>query len=367
MRSRCALLVVLFIACAAPALVAQTATAQMVTFRIKLTLSADNRQQAGSSAQPGVNAQERSGPGVAYVTGAGTTMQIRIQVIDENGSTLGEQSPDSEGSATFEVVGQIQKGNVRIYPTYRVRVFGPEIEEVWAEGVEPGRSDRMLMMQVRRKGEKPATAKDKSMVSASALKIPRKAQKELDAGNEALGNGKLDKAREHFDRATQIYPQFDQAWNNLGVVRMKQGDRAGGQQAFEAALKINDKFARAYVNLARLALQDNDYKQASELLKKSLSTEPLNAEALSMACQADFLAGNLEQVVSNARKLHTIPHDGQALGHYAAGSALQQLNRPSEAITEYTLFLKEAPQSPLTLKAREAISELGKQVQVESH
>jgi tetratricopeptide (TPR) repeat protein len=228
--------------------------------------------------------------------------------------------------------------------------------------VQPAAGDRVLMMTIRRKGEKPLPKSPKGIVSATGLTVPKGAQKELDKGNKALVENQIEQAKLHFTKAIELYPQFDQAYNNLGVVLIKTGDTAGGRKAFEKALELNDKFARAYVNLAKIELKDNQYEPAILLIDKSLSVEPLNSEAISVGCQGYLLTSRYEEVVAAARKLHSLPHDGMALCHFAAGVALANLKRPTDAITEYNLYLNEAkPSDALVSKARDAIEELNKQ------
>lgn len=338
---------------------------QYVTFRVRVTFQDGSAitSAGGTNAQgtPGADSKNRStGGGQAHLDSM-TALQIRVQVYSDDGSNL-EAFPNSEGVAEFRVLGSTVKSGVRIFPPYRVRVSGPEIEEQWAEGVEAGGSDRFLNMEIRRKGEKPKSKSDKGMVSAAGLKIPSAAQKEFDKGNKALSDNKLDLAKEHVNKAITLYPQFDQAYNALGVVLLKSGDAVGGKKAFEKAVELNDKFAGAYVNLAKLSMQEKQYDNAISLLNKSLSVEPMNAEAISTICLASSMTEKYEDVAVASRKLHGLPHDGMALCHFAAGVAFTNLKRSTDAITEYNLFLGESkPNDPLVPKARDALEELNKQ------
>jgi tetratricopeptide (TPR) repeat protein len=346
--------------------VSSLAQDQYVEFRIHVSFQTNLSNSTGSTngqGTAGADSKNRSDSGPPGRMDSMSAMQMTIQVMDsEGGGVIAEGSPNSEGVAKFTVLGSAVRGGRRLIPNYRVRIFGSEIEEEWADGVQPGGGDRNLMMSVRRKGEKPAGKTDKGMVSASGLKIPPKADKELEKGNKALADNKLDAAKEHINKAIEIYPQFDQAYNMLGVVLLKTGDAAGGKKAFEKAVELNDKFARAYVNLAKLSMQEKQYDQAITLINKSLSVEPMNPEAVSTICLASSMTSKFEDVAANSRKLHALPHDGMNLCHFAAGVALTNLKRSTDAITEYNLYLSEAkPNDPLIAKARDAIEELNKQ------
>ncbi len=284
-----------------------------------------------------------------------TNMDVRIAVLGESGETLFEDSPNSEGIATFTVPTMVLSSQgQRLFPSYRLRVFGAGIQEQFIDNVQPGSGDRMVNVTVYRKGEKVTGG---GLVSATALKVPGKAEKEYDRGAKALTENKLDEARDHFEKAVAIYPQYDAAYNGLGVTLMKSGQPEKGRAAFEKAIEVNDKFAAAYVNLARIEGSAQHYDEAANLLNRSLSSEPLNPDALSLLCQYDLLAGKYNDIPDLAKKLHSVPHDGQALCHYAAGNALETLGKPDEALVEYVLFVKEAPpDSKLVASARDAMS-----------
>jgi tetratricopeptide (TPR) repeat protein len=314
----------------------------------------------------GVNSQDRGGAGGTHSTSLAANMQIRVQVINESGVVEAEGTPDSEGNANFKVLGSYTGSKGTQFATYRVRVFGSEIEEAFADNVEPGRADRMLNITIRKKGEK-AVKGGKGTVSAAGLKIPGKAEKELEKGTVALADGKLEAARDHFQKAIDAYPKYEVAYNNLGVVLMKQGDTTGGQQAFEKALSINDKYAGALVNLAKIKVQEKNYAEAMTMLKSSLSSEPLNPEALSNICRTGIMAQEYQAVIDAAKTIHGVPqHEVDPICHFAAGLAYRNLHQTQEAIDEYILYVKEAgTNAELVAQAREAIVELNKQAHTE--
>lgn len=329
----------------------------LVEFRVNIVWANGSSlsSQQGTVGMPGVTGRQREAGGGTAPSNTVTNMDIRVRLIGESGATLSEQSPNSEGVVTFTAVGSTTFNGNRVFPTYQLRVFGSQIEEVFLESVQPGLADRFVTVRIHRKGEKSGPG---GMVSAANLKIPSKAERELEKGSKELSADKLPEARAHFEKAIAIYPQYDMAYNSLGVTLMKMGDSDGGRKAFEKSVEVNDKFAPGYVNLARIQANEKKYDDSAMSLMRSLSIEPLNAEALSLLCQMDLLRGKYEAVPENARKLHSIPHEGQALGHYAAGNALEHLNNPQEAIVEYTLFLKEDPTSNLAQSAQEAITRL---------
>jgi len=330
---------------------------QMVQFKVILLWS--NGSSFGDkqdvSGMPGVQGTSREGGSGQPVTGNSVSnMSIRIAILNDVGQTIAEASPSSQGDATFNVIAAVTNNRgLRQSAIYRVRVTGSGIEEENIENVEPGSQDRVLTVKIRRKGEKGEPGG--GVISADSLKIPKKAEKEYERGNKALEDKKLPEAKDHFERAVALYPQYDVAYNGLGATLLQLGDVPGGQQAFEKSIQVNDKFAGGYRNLALIAAQQKDFVKAAAYLEKSLSLEPLNPDALSRLCQFDYILGKDTAVPELAKKVHSVPHTGQELAHFAAASSLERMNKPDEAIGEYTLFLKEAPQSNLAPNAKAGI------------
>jgi tetratricopeptide (TPR) repeat protein len=196
------------------------------------------------------------------------------------------------------------------------------------------------------------------MVSAARLTVPEKAQKEFRKGSEATEKKEWEKAKSHFEAAIALYPDFDVAYNGLGVALSALGDTKSARPAFEKAIKVNDGFAEAYRNLARIALAERDYQEVDNLLTRSLSTEPLNAWALSYSAYAELQLHKFEDAILHARKAHSIPHAGLASVHIVAGLALEADHRSGEAVEEFRTYLSEDPNGHDAARAKEKIAKL---------
>ncbi len=65
---------------------------------------------------------------------------------------------------------------------------------------------------------------------------------------------------------TANYPQDYRAWNNIGTSFYREGDLNKAMQAYNRALQVKAQAPEANVNLALLALNENDTGKAEELL-----------------------------------------------------------------------------------------------------
>ena len=338
----------------------------VVTSKIQIRLSySDGSDFLPAQGTPGTNSESRSAGTGDQVTGTSTALQIRVQLQDAFGSVVEERSPNSDGTIEFKV-GYETRGRagstpgITATPAYRVRVFGPEIEEAMVDGVDPFHGETHLEIPLRRKstdavkGGKPSGA----MVSLARLKVPDKARKELDKGNDLLRDKDFSGAEARFRKAIEIFPDYDQAYNNLGVLFMQTGKPDDARQNFQKAIAINDKFARAYTNLGKLDILEKKYDEGDQLLRKSIQADPTNAETFALAAQCAYFTKHYEDAVTDARQLHALPHGEFGYAHFLAARSLEQLQRSNDAAAEYKLFLKESPSSPNAPSARAALARL---------
>jgi tetratricopeptide (TPR) repeat protein len=326
------------------------ATAQICDNRSPLTtvqiqlMFGDDAREAGLSNH---DVSQHSDSAGARKLSFDSSSDIRVQVSEQVGGVVADVMPSAEG----KVVVNLCKNN-----RYSLRVTGSDIQEVTIDSLQPNRGDKLLNIVLHPKLTKEQRKAREASVSANRLRVPRKAQKELDKGNKAWQEGKVEKARAHFEKAVAIYPQFDEAENNLGLVFIRQNQRDAARAAFEQAIKANEKYAPALVNLARLEFDDKHYADASRLAKQALAVEPLSPAGLFVAAEATFFQKRYAETVSYTKTLHTLPHSNYALAHYLSGKALEAEGQAAEATIEYQTFVDEDPSDPNATRARELLA-----------
>ena len=294
--------------------------------------------------------------------------RIRIFVIDDRRQPVRDATVELQDASGYSEGGPgnkitMQDGRVdfdSFTGPHRVRVTGSEIVAYEGDfGVAPSEKDHTEYIRVTLKtpsgGDNPPPGPP---IPTARLKIPGIAQKEYEKGNKAAEKNDWKAAAAAYQAAIQQYPDYDLAYNALGITLMSQGDQAGARNAFKKALSITPDYAMAARNLARLELAEHDWKHADELLRKSLQTEPVNAWALTNAAYAELQLRDFADAVVNAQKVHAIPHAEYASAHYIAAVALEQLGKPAEARAEYELYLKEEPSGPNATRAHDAVARL---------
>jgi len=280
--------------------------------------------------------------------------QIRVDLISETGVPVGQMFTDSEGRTSFHVMGA---------GTYEVRASGIPIEGTTAERVRVEDMDKSRTVYVRVKPRIPGTSTATKtnappVTSAAELRIPGDAKKAFHKGMEAWEHNDFQKAAEQFEKAVALYPQYDTAYNNLGVMYFQMGQPEKARSAFERSVALNDKNADGDRNLARILIHDGDYSRAEELLKKSLMVEPLNPVTLTLMCVAQEQTGDDDGALVTARKVHQLPHEGYSLVHDVAGQAYEHKGQLQDAAIEYETYLRESPNGPEAGQVRSSLARL---------
>jgi tetratricopeptide (TPR) repeat protein len=179
-----------------------------------------------------------------------------------------------------------------------------------------------------------------------------------------LGEKNWESARTSFQKAIDLYPDYDMAYNGLGVACSQMNDTPAARQAFRKAIELNDKYAEAQRNLARLVIADHDYQETASLLNRSLAVEPANAWALNNAAYAELQLHRFKEAADHAQRVHSLPHEGVlANAHVIAALALDALGHRQEAIAQWKLYLKESPHGPNAKRAEDELRRLAKEPQ----
>ena len=280
--------------------------------------------------------------------------RIRVELISETGTPVGEAYTNAEGRVSFHIISP---------GMFELRVSGNSLLGTASEQfrIEDMDKSRTVYVRVKPKTDTAATtAKPNTapVTSAADLRVPNDARKAFHKGMEAWEQNDFPKAAEQFEKAVSLYPEYDSAYNNLGVMyfRMNQPDKA--RAAFERSVALNDKNADADRNLARILISEGNFARATELLNKSLVVEPLNPVTLTLLCVADIQQGNDDGALATARKTHQLPHEGYSLVHYVAGQALEHKGQPQEAYAEYETYLRESPTGAEAPQVRSALARL---------
>jgi Flp pilus assembly protein TadD len=277
-------------------------------------------------------------------------IQAMVELSGIGGGTIQQGFTDPEGRASFSVPNG---------KTYQIKVSGANIESASSQfEVNSGENfhNESVTVRLRKTGDGPGAPG--GVISAAALNVPEKARNEFEKGMKDLNAKKYETAKKHFVKATEEYPKYDWAFNNIGVADIQLKDLDGARAAFAHAVELNDKNPDATKNLARLKIDDKQYEEAKELLVRSNTVAPGNPDTLVLLAYAQMKTHQLDEALANAERCHKAEPDPYPMGHLIAAAVREMKGDRAGAERQYQTFLKEAPDAPQAKAAQDGLARL---------
>jgi Tfp pilus assembly protein PilF len=289
---------------------------------------------------------------ITFSDGHPCTLHAHVVLLSGPSSIpIGDVYTADDGTVDF---GGLASGS------YHLRVSGEGIEATDSGRIDVNAGDgaQLLFVAVKRTGETgAATGNPKSAtVAAVGLNIPEAAKKDFDKARTLMAKQDWSKAKDELMKAVSTYPQYSAAYNNLGVVYARLGDRAHERESLEAAIRLDDHFASALVNLATMAVVDHNLAEAEPLLNRAAAADPNNVQTLMLLAKVQFTQRHWEAAIATCHKMHFGHLGEEPFGHYIAAKALEQENRTADAATELHTFLDEEPTGPRADAVRKEIT-----------
>jgi hypothetical protein len=291
---------------------------------------------------------------ITFTDGRPCTIKVRVQLMLSAGSTsVAESYTNDEGLTDFD---EVEVGN------YHLIISGEGIEytDSGMFEVDSRRGTQFQTVSVRRTEEvNQKSTPGAPMVDVADMNIPKAARKQFDKASDLIARQEWKKAVDQLNRALALYPQYVQAYNNLGVVYARLGDRTSERVALQKAISLNDHFAPAWVNLARMAIVDRDFPTAETLLDKATALAPTDSQTLLILANVELMNLHYQQAIASCHKAHSLGQE-HSLVHFIAARAFEHQSQIPDAIAELKTFLIEEPSGVRADAARKELSSLQK-------
>lgn len=144
-----------------------------------------------------------------------------------------------------------------------------------------------------------------------------------------LRDGDLASALRHFEIATDLAPEWPDAWVDLGLARRRLGDLEGAHAAYARALEIDPAHAATLSNLAALYQFEGRDEEADVAMRAAADSRG-SPWALIALADAEMSAGDLDAARSALRKARW-RHPGSAEIHEARHRWARLAGKPGMA------------------------------------
>jgi tetratricopeptide (TPR) repeat protein len=119
-----------------------------------------------------------------------------------------------------------------------------------------------------------------STVSVTSLRAPKAARQAYQRGLTAANHKRYDEAAKAFEAAVAAYPQYAQAWSELGQAQLALNRPADARASWERAVKSDPQYLKPYVQLARLAVAEDRNLDAADITNRGLAFSPVEFPAI---------------------------------------------------------------------------------------
>lgn len=139
---------------------------------------------------------------------------------------------------------------------------------------------------------------------------------ENNLGVELFRTGKMDEAKVHFEKSTQLAPDWWTNWNNLGVVAERKKEYSLAKNYYQKAID-NGQYYLAYENLANILFFQEDPQKAKEFTEESLKKLPQNAKLWLVLSMSEYKLNNKDVALQAARNSYLLSPSPQAYYLYS--------------------------------------------------
>jgi tetratricopeptide (TPR) repeat protein len=199
-----------------------------------------------------------------------------------------------------------------------------------------------------------------STISATRLEVPGKAKGEYRKGCSDLRGGKLASAEEHLRKAVQEYPRYAAAWVLLGEVLETARRMEDARDACAHASSADSNYAPAYLCLADVAAQQEEWNQTLDLADRALALYPVQDvygcfySAIAQFHLSQLAAAEKEALEAiDGDRAHRVPQV-----HLLLAQIYMAKKDSYDAAAQLRAYLKVAPSSPVAAGVRKSLAEL---------
>ena len=182
-----------------------------------------------------------------------------------------------------------------------------------------------------------------TVVSRKTLEAPKQARRAFDKAVKELRNRKTDysKAAKSLERAVQVYPEFAEAWNLLGEVRLALRDWSGAREAFRRSVAEEPNYITPYLTLAKIQTRRQQWEDVARLTSRVIELSPRMTQAYYFNAVAGVSLGQFDLAEERIRHVQQSSEAANyPVAHYLLGMIMVKKGEVAAAASEFRHFLQ---------------------------
>lgn len=244
----------------------------------------------------------------------------------------------------------------------RFQVSGPNSESLIVTVAEPGyepveqqvdRSSAIASIVLVLKKTRTFLPNHSGTVSVRELSIPGKARHEYEKGIERLAKKDPEGSIRYFKEATNAFPNYYEAFYQIGVANMELRRGPDAEQALQRAIDLTGGgYADPQVALGAILCEREAWGDAERVLRRAIDVDPNAWKAYLFLGQTLFAENRLEEAEKNAHEV--ILRKPEAASSYILLANIHiRRHEYVMALNQLDTFLKLQPTGPTADQARD--------------
>lgn len=202
---------------------------------------------------------------------------VRIELKAFGGAAVATVFTGGNGRFEIDSIGDGAYTLVADEPGFQIASQGVEVQDTSVYGIQ---------FELVRSPDSDASVG--GTVSQRELSIPHKAHDDMEKGKALLyGKSDYQGSIKSFEKATQEYPDYYEAYTQIGIAYMKLADAGASEKAFRKSMELSQEhYPDAYIGLAELFLNGKRFADAEPLSRKAAAIDSHSWRANSQLARA---------------------------------------------------------------------------------
>ncbi len=270
---------------------------------------------------------------VRFRSGAMAPTGVMVTLEGEGSGLVGTTQTDSQGRASFHPADAAYYVVTVRYPGYEA---APERVDLTTN------PQAYVTVELR-----PLPGTSAPSGTTLPANVPENAAKEYRAGEKSLNEKKdADGAAKHFQKATELYANFSQAYLMLGLIYLDQKKFDEAANALQKTTELDAKSAAAYLALGATYNQEKKFDEAEKALTRGLELNPEAVGGHYEIAKSYLAMGRWQDAEPHAQKTVAL-NPNMATAHVLLGNIALKKQDPEGAVKEFKEYLRLDPQGPM--------------------